>query len=162
MPAGSQVLPFRSNIPAISDFVFKNVDKTFSSRAIKAKEAGGSVVVGGDNYGQGSSREHAAIAPMYLGLQAVIAKSFARIHRANLINFGVLPLLFISDEDYLKIEQGDRILISDVREGINGAQRFKVENKTRKYTFEVTSNLNEREKELILNGGLLPYTRRKT
>jgi aconitate hydratase len=161
MPAGSQVLPFRSNIPAISDFVFRNIDETFSFRAKKAKETGGGVVVGGDNYGQGSSREHAAIAPMYLGLQAVIAKSFARIHRANLVNFGILPLLFISDEDYLKIEQGDRILISDVREGINGAQRFKVENKTRKYIFEVISNLNKREKEFILAGGLLPYTRTK-
>ncbi len=161
MPAGSQVLPFRSNIPAISDFVFRNIDETFSLRAKKAKETGGGVVVGGDNYGQGSSREHAAIAPMYLGLQAVIAKSFARIHRANLINFGILPLLFTSDDDYMKIEQGDRILISDLRESINGAQRFKVENKTKKYIFEVTSNLNEREKELILNGGLLPYTKAK-
>lgn len=161
MPAGSQVLPLRSNIPAISEFVFINIDNTFSQRAKEAKQKGGGIVIGGDNYGQGSSREHAAIAPMYLGLQAVIAKSFARIHRANLINFGVIPLLFISDEDYFKIEQGDRILIQDIVEGIKGNQRFRIENKTKNYTFEVSSNLNEKERELILNGGLLPYIKAK-
>ncbi|MFN3396895.1 MAG: aconitate hydratase, partial [Thermodesulfovibrionales bacterium] len=100
MPAGSKVLPFRSNIPAISDFVFENIDSSFSERARRAKEKGGGIIVGHENYGQGSSREHAAIAPMYLGIQAVIAKSFARIHRANLINFGILPLLFKREEDY--------------------------------------------------------------
>lgn len=161
MPAGSQVLPLRSNIPAISEFVFINIDNTFSQRAKEAKQKGGGIVIGGDNYGQGSSREHAAIAPMYLGLQAVIAKSFARIHRANLINFGVIPLLFIFDEDYFKVEQGDRILIQDIVEGIKGNQQFRVKNKTKNYTFEVSSNLNDKEKELILNGGLLPYIKAK-
>ncbi len=161
MPAGSQVLPFRSNIPAMSDFVFKNIDGTFSARAKSAKERGGGIVVGGDNYGQGSSREHAAIAPMYLGLHAVIARSFARIHKANLINFGIIPMLFASDDDYQKIVQGDRILINNVGENLRGSQRFKAVNKTQNYTFEVTTNLNEREKELILNGGLLSYTKNK-
>ncbi|GER93046.1 aconitate hydratase [hot springs metagenome] len=160
MPAGSKVLPFRSNIPAISEFVFENIDRTFSKRAMEAKESGGGIIIGGENYGQGSSREHAAIAPMYLGLQAVIAKSFARIHRANLINFGVLPLLFKSESDYDKIEQGDRLLIRDVIISIKGEQNFKVDNITKGYTFEVISNLNDREKELILKGGLLPYVRR--
>jgi aconitate hydratase len=160
MPAGSKVLPFRSNIPAISEFVFENIDRTFSKRAIEAKESGGGIIIGGENYGQGSSREHAAIAPMYLGLQVVIAKSFARIHRANLINFGVLPLLFKSEGDYEKIEQGDRLLIRNVIGSIKGDQNFRVENLTKGYAFEVMSNLNDREKDLILKGGLLPYVRR--
>ncbi len=159
MPAGSQVLPFRSNIPAISEFVFRNIDDTFSKRAMEAKANGGGIIVGGENYGQGSSREHAAIAPMYLGLQAVIAKSFARIHRANLINFGVLPLLFKSEGDYERIGQGDRLLIGNISAAIKGDQNFTVENLTKGYSFEAASNLNDREKELILKGGLLPYAR---
>jgi aconitate hydratase len=159
MPAGSKVLPFRSNIPAISEFVFENIDRTFGKRAEEAREKGGAIVIGGENYGQGSSREHAAIAPMYLGLQAVIAKSFARIHRANLINFGVLPLVFKSENDYEKIEQGDRLLISNVNAAIKGDQNFKIDNLAKGYSFEASANLNDREKELILRGGLLPYTR---
>jgi aconitate hydratase len=162
MPAGSAVLPFRSNIPAISEFVFKNIDNTFSSRANAAKTKGGSIVIGGDNYGQGSSREHAAIAPMYLGLQAVIAKSFARIHRANLINFGVLPLLFKTDRDYERIEKGDVLSIKNPVDAVKGSLNFKIENMTRGYTFEAVSNLNDREKELILKGGLLPYTKARS
>ncbi|MCX7914330.1 MAG: aconitase family protein, partial [Thermodesulfovibrionales bacterium] len=161
MPAGSQILPLRSNIPAISEFVFKNIDDTFSQRAKEAKNRGGGIIVGGENYGQGSSREHAAIAPMYLGVQAVIAKSFARIHRANLVNFGIIPLIFLSEEDYVKIERGDRILISGLSENISGNQRYMVKNKTKGYSFEVFSNLNEKEKELILKGGLLPYIKEK-
>lgn len=159
MPAGSKVLPFRSNIPAISEFVFENIDSTFSKRAMDAKEIGGGIIIGGENYGQGSSREHAAIAPMHLGVQAVIAKSFARIHRANLINFGILPIVFKSERDYDKIEQGDSLIIRDVIGSIKGDQNFKVENQTKGYEFWVISNLNDREKELILKGGLLPYTR---
>jgi aconitate hydratase len=161
MPAGSKVLPYRSNIPAIAEFVFENIDKTFSNRASAAKGKGGIIVVGGENYGQGSSREHAAIAPMYLGLQAVIAKSFARIHRANLINFGVLPLLFKSEQDYDKIEQGAQLAIKGAVSATTGSQTFTVENITKGYSFEVTANLNARERELILKGGLLPHTKRK-
>lgn len=159
MPAGSKVLPFRSNIPAIAEFVFENIDSTFSKRAQEAKAEGGGIIIGGENYGQGSSREHAAIAPMYLGIQAIIAKSFARIHRANLINFGILPLLFKSEADYEKIVQGDRLLIKHVIDSIKGNQNLIVENLTKDYSFEVISNLNNREKELILKGGLLPYVR---
>ncbi len=159
MPAGSKVLPLRSNIPAISDFVFENIDETFSSRAKEVKTKGGGIIVGGENYGQGSSREHAAIAPMYLGLQAVVAKSFARIHRANLINFGMLPLLFKSERDYDKIEKGDKLLIRNVLDSVKGDQNFMIKNTTKGYSFEVVSNLNEREKGLILKGGLLPYTK---
>lgn len=160
MPAGSKVLPFRSNIPAISEFVFRNVDETFTKRAKDAQAKGGCIVVADDNYGQGSSREHAAIAPMYLGLQAVIARSFARIHRANLINFGVLPLLFTGKEDYKRIKQGDLLIIRNAMISLRGNQQFTVENVTGKYTFIATSNLNDREKELILHGGLLPFTKK--
>jgi aconitate hydratase len=161
MPAGSKVLPFRSNIPAISDFVFENIDKTFSSRAKEAKAKGGGILIGGENYGQGSSREHAAIAPMSLGIQAVITKSFARIHRSNLINFGILPLTFGEPDDYLKVEQGDRLLIKDLFKSLGGDQTFVVENTTKGYSFSVKSNLNEREREIIKKGGLLPYTKER-
>lgn len=159
MPAGSKVLPFRSNIPAISDFVFEGIDKTFSARAAESKDKGGCIIVGGENYGQGSSREHAAIAPMYLGLQAVIVKSFARIHRANLVNFGILPLLFKSEADYDKIDKGDRLAVKNVIEGLRSAQVFVVENLTKSYSFEAISDLNDRERELIIKGGLLSYVR---
>lgn len=159
MPAGSKVLPFRSNIPAISDFVFEGIDKTFSTRAAESKDKGGCIIIGGENYGQGSSREHAAIVPMYLGLQAIIVKSFARIHRANLVNFGILPLLFKSTADYDKIDKGDRLTVKNVIEGIRGAQVFIVENLTKNYSFEAISDLNDRERELIIKGGLLPYVR---
>lgn len=161
MPAGSQVLPYRSNIPAISEYVFRNIDDSFSNRAREAKPKGGGIVVGGENYGQGSSREHAAIAPMYLGLQAVIAKSFARIHRSNLINFGILPLIFKSRDDYEKIEQGDRLVIRDIIKSLFGDQTFTIENLKKGYTFEVTSDLNGREKNVIAKGGLLPYTKQQ-
>jgi aconitate hydratase len=161
MPAGARVLPFRSNIPAISEFVFENIDRTFSSRAEAAKNKGGGIVVGGENYGQGSSREHAAIAPMHLGVQAVLVKSFARIHRANLVNFGILPLLFANEADYAKIDQGDVLTISNILAGVRGDQRYAVENVTKGIEFEVVSNLNGREKELVLAGGLLPYTKER-
>jgi aconitate hydratase len=159
LPAGSKILPYRSNIPAISEFTFENIDPTFSKRALEAKAEGGGIIVGGENYGQGSSREHAAIAPMYLGIQAVIAKSFARIHRANLINFGILPLLFKDGEDYDKVMKGDILQIRNCTDAVKGDQVFTVENVTRGYTFEVKSNLNDKEKKLILKGGLLPYVR---
>jgi len=160
MPAGSAVLPYRSNIPAISEFVFINIDNSFSKRAQEAKSAGGGVIVGGENYGQGSSREHAAIAPMFLGIQAVIARSFARIHRSNLINFGILPLLFKNAEDYEKVEKGDRLVFQGVKNTLTGNQSYSIYNKTKNYTFEVSSQLNEREKEIIIAGGLLPNTKK--
>lgn len=161
LPAGTQVLPYRSNIPMISKFTFKNIDETFYERAMNAKEKGGGIIVGGENYGQGSSREHAAIAPMYLGVKAVIAKSFARIHRANLINFGILPLIFSNPSDYEKVEQGDVLFISSLIEGVKLTQEYEVHNLSKKITFKVHSNLNPREQELILEGGLLPYVRKQ-
>lgn len=124
MPAGAKVLPLRSNIPAISEFVFEKVDKEFVKRA---KEKGGGFLIGGVNYGQGSSREHAALAPMYLGVKAVIARSFARIHRANLINFGILPLTFEDEGDYNFCDQGDRIELPDIKKRLTsgGQGRYK-------------------------------------
>ncbi len=161
LPAGSQVLPYRSNIPAISEFTFRNIDPSFSARAKERKAGGSGIIVGGENYGQGSSREHAAIAPMFLGITAVIAKSFARIHRANLINFGILPLLFSSENDYTRIDQGDRIIIRNVLDSIKmrGDQHYIVENVTKGDSFAVVSNLTARDRELIVSGGLLPYTK---
>jgi aconitate hydratase len=156
MPAGSKILPLRSNIPAISEYVFHNIDGAFSKRALESQ---GFIVIGGENYGQGSSREHAAIAPMYLGLQAVIAKSFARIHRANLINFGVLPLVFKDGADYEGVEKGDRLMIRDMAACLRGERPCRVENLTRGNAFEAASNLNPREAELIEKGGLLAHTR---
>ena len=160
MPAGSAILPLRSNIPAISQFVFSNIDNTFSKRAKEARSTGGGIIVGGENYGQGSSREHAAIAPMHLGIHAVIAMSFARIHRANLINFGILPFHFKNTEDYKRVEKGSRILITDIKKSLTGSQSYSTYNVTKGYSFEVFSNLNAREIEVLLAGGLLPYMRK--
>ncbi|MCX7988272.1 MAG: aconitate hydratase [Thermodesulfovibrio sp.] len=161
LPAGSQVLPYRSNIPMISTFTFKNIDETFYERAINAKNKGGGIIIGGENYGQGSSREHAAMAPMFLGIKAVIAKSFARIHRANLINFGILPLIFVNPDDYDKIQQGDILEIVDLIDSIKSDQVYRVRVVQRDIYFDVISNLNSKEKELIVQGGLLPYVRKK-
>ena len=119
LPAGASVLPLRSNIPAISRFAFSRIDETYHDRALVIREAGGHVVVGGENYGQGSSREHAAIAPRYLGLHAVIAKGFARIHAQNLVNFGVLPITFLDPADYDRVDQGDEIVIPHVADQIH-------------------------------------------
>lgn len=160
MPAGSTILPLRSNIPAISEYVFSNIDNTFSRRAKDAKSTGGGLIIGGENYGQGSSREHAALAPMFLGVQAVIAKSFARIHRSNLINFGIIPFLFKNIEDYEKVEKGDRLIVEHAQQALRGNQSYTIRNQTKQYSFEVATNLNDREKELILAGGLLPNTKK--
>ena len=157
LPAGAKVLALRSNIPAISEFAFENLDPSFVRRA---KEAGGGFIVGGANYGQGSSREHAAIAPMYLGIQAVIVKSFARIHLANLINFGILPLTFKDEGDYQTIHQEDEIEIEV--DGLESAVTLiNLINKTRKKTIPLMVPLNEREKELVQNGGALSCVKRK-
>jgi len=154
MPAGAKVLPLRSNIPAISEFVFEQVDPTFPRRA---REAGGGFVVAGENYGQGSSREHAALAPMHLGLKAVIARSFSRIHRANLVNFGILPLTFADPADYKRLEQGASLVIEDVADGL-AAGRLTV--KADGASVEVLADLSEKEREIILAGGRLNLLRR--
>jgi aconitate hydratase len=162
MPAGAHILPLRSNIPAISQYVFSGLDGSFSQRALEAKARGGGIVVGGENYGQGSSREHAALAPMYLGIKAVLAQSFARIHRANLINFGILPLLFESPKDREALRQGHRLRIRGLREALRaGGRRYQVENLTTGESFTVRTDLSEREAQLVLYGGLLPYTKAK-
>ncbi|MEI7905333.1 MAG: aconitate hydratase, partial [Candidatus Firestonebacteria bacterium] len=151
MPAGAKILPLRSNIPAISEYVFSKVDKDFPERA---KEAGGGFIVGGANYGQGSSREHAAIAPKYLGVKAVLAKSFARIHMANLINFGILPLTFAVEADYDNIFEGDLLEINGFKSGIGGEEII-IKNLTKKTSFKAKVSLNSRQKEIILAGSLL-------
>src|SRR5205814_8100763 len=129
LPAGTRVMPLRSNIPAISRFAFDMIDPTYPKRAQTMRD-GGHVVVGGKNYGQGSSREHAALAPRFLGLRVVLAKSFARIHWQNLINFGVLPLVFDDPAEYDRINQGDMLRFSGIREGVKTGHRLDVENVT--------------------------------
>lgn len=157
MPAGAKILPLRSNIPAISNFCFTVCDEKFPERA---KEMGKSIIVGGANYGQGSSREHAALAPLYLGIKAVLVKSFARIHRANLINAGILPLTFVNEADYDKISQGDELSIADVRAAIEaGKSELTVINKTTGAEIKVLCELTGRTKDIVLAGGLLDYTR---
>ena len=157
MPAGAKILPLRSNIPAISQHCFTVCDEDFPRRA---KNMGKSVIVGGTNYGQGSSREHAALAPLYLGIKAVLVKSFARIHRANLINAGILPLTFVNENDYDKISQGDEIAIENVRADIEaGKTQLTVVNKTTGEQIPVLCELTGRTKDIILAGGLLDYTR---
>lgn len=157
MPAGAKILPLRSNIPAISQHCFTVCDEDFPRRA---KNMGVSVIVGGSNYGQGSSREHAALAPLYLGIKAVLVKSFARIHRANLINAGILPLTFVNEADYDKIEQGDEIAIKNVRADVAADKtELTVINKTKNVEIPVLCELTGRTKEIMLAGGLLDYTR---
>ena len=156
MPAGSKILPLRSNIPEISKYCFSAVDETFPQRAL---DLGSSVIVGGSNYGQGSSREHAALAPLYLGIKAVIVKSFARIHKANLVNAGILPLTFENEADYDKISQSDTLEFSDLR---NAVAKDSVIYATLSSTGEkipLNLELSERERKIILDGGLLDYTR---
>jgi len=154
MPAGSKVLPLRSNIPEISKFVFSRVDESFYDRAMRAKETG-FMVVAGENYGQGSSREHAALAPRYLGLNVAIAKSFARIHWQNLINFGVLPLTFEDKSDWEKIDEGDMLVIEDAREKISAGHDIEVRNKTKDETYQMKHVMSERQVKAMLSGGLL-------
>lgn len=163
MPAGSKILPYRSNIPHLSRYCFEVVDATFPERA---KAAGSGIIVGGQNYGQGSSREHAALVPLALGIKAVAAKSFARIHAANLVNAGILPMVFEDPDDYDKIEQGDKISISDIHEGLKTDEvimkvvRSAGLDGTMMVVAEIPMRLElaERQKEMLLAGGLLKYT----
>ena len=154
MPAGAKILPYRSNIPHLSQFCFGVCDATFPERA---KAAGESIVVGGSNYGQGSSREHAALVPMYLGVRAVIAKSFARIHVANLINAGILPLTFKSPEDYDALSQGDRLALRGIHAGMD-AGSVTLDDLTTGKSFELVCDFTERQKDMLKAGGLLAYT----
>ena len=155
MPAGAKILPYRSNIPHLSQFCFAVCDETFAERA---KAAGQSIVVGGSNYGQGSSREHAALVPLYLGVRAVIAKSFARIHAANLINAGILPLTFEDPDDYDALSQGDTLTLSGVFDGLkSGKLTLKANGKE----IPLTANFTERQQKILKAGGLLQYTKQE-
>ena len=156
MPAGAKILPLRSNIPAISEHCFAVCDNTFPKRAMSL---GKSIIVGGANYGQGSSREHAALAPLYLGVKAVIVKSFARIHKQNLINVGILPLEFVNESDYDKIAQGDEFVLCGLISFIKNGGELTVQDKTNGAEFKVKCELSERMRNVMLCGGLLEYTR---
>ncbi len=156
MPAGAKILPLRSNIPKISEYCFTVCDKNFPERA---KMLGKSIIVGGENYGQGSSREHAALAPLYLGVKAVLVKSFARIHRANLINAGIIPLTFADSADYDKIKLGDQLELPNVKAEIMDGKNITVVNKTNGETLKALCELTDRTKAIIIAGGLLDYTK---
>jgi len=162
IPAGSK-MKYRSNVPKYSEFLFEVVDPNFYERAKKIKETGkANIFVAGLSYGQGSSREHAALCPMYMGTKAVIAKSFERIHTANLINFGIIPLTFKNENDYNKIDQGDDIEIPDIKKSVKNGETLKVKNKTKGIEFEVNYNLSDRQREIVLAGGTLAYMKEKS
>ncbi len=150
LPGGNDVLPLRSNIPAISEYTFRFVDPTFPKRA---KDAGGGFLAGGENWGQGSSREHAAIAPMYLGVKAILAKSYARIHESNLVNFGIVPLRFTNPADYDSIETGDELEMPDIRVAVAAGRRVVVRNRTKKVEYEFALRISLRQIEMLLDGG---------
>ncbi len=154
MPAGAKILPYRSNIPHLSQYCFAVCDKTFPERA---KAAGESIIVGGVNYGQGSSREHAALVPLYLGVRAVITKSFARIHIANLINAGIMPLTFENPEDYDKIDQGDKLTLTDIYAGMDSGKMI-LTDETKGLKISVVCSFTDRQKEILKAGSLLAYT----
>ena len=156
MPAGAKILPFRSNVPKLSEFCFTVCDKDFPERA---KALGGGIIIGGQNYGQGSSREHAALVPLYLGIKCVVAKSFARIHAANLINFGILPLTFENADDYDKFREGDDIEIVGLSDAVKCADKLTLTDKTNGAVAALNITLTERQRNIILAGGLLAYTK---
>ncbi len=157
MPAGAKILPYRSNIPYLSQFCFKQCDENFAENC---KKAGKGVIIGGANYGQGSSREHAALVPLYLGIKAVITKSFARIHVANLINAGIIPLTFVNEADYDKVSKDDELCFDGIATAIkNGDTTFAVKNTTKGDSFEVNLDFSKRQRDMLLAGGLLNYTK---
>jgi aconitate hydratase len=158
LPAGTEVLSFRSNIPGISRFTFRRIDETYYERAMKYRESG-SFVVGGMNYGQGSSREHAAIAPRYLGLRAVIARGFARIHLQNLCNFGILALTFVNPGDREKIDQGDVLVIDAVRDRIKRGASIQIINRTKDEMYETVHAMSERQVKMVLAGSMINLVR---
>lgn len=157
MPAGAKILPYRSNIPHLSQYCFGVCDETFPER-IKAEGKG--IIIGGSNYGQGSSREHAALVPLYLGVKAVITKSFARIHVANLVNAGILPFTFMNEEDYDKIDQVDELALPDIKDCIENKKQIVLKNITKGEAYELdSSHLSDRQRAMLVCGGLLDYTR---
>jgi aconitate hydratase len=155
MPSDSRLLPFRSNVPYLADYCFEKIDSGFAARC---KEAGSGAIIGGENYGQGSSREHAALAPLHLGIRFVLAKSFARIHRSNLINSGILPLTFTDAADYEKVDIGQTLVIRNVREQVSGGE-ITIENMDTGESYKASSNFSELEKAMILYGGRINMIR---
>ena len=158
MPAGAKILPYRSNVPKLSEFCFTVCDTEFPKRAL---QMGGGIILGGHNYGQGSSREHAALVPLYLGVKAVIAKSFARIHLANLINFGIVPLTLENEDDYELISLGDELTIEGWRDAVQGSESVTLKDKTSEKEIKLRLSLSERQREILLAGGTLNYTKNK-
>jgi len=157
LPAGARVLPYRSNIPKLAEFAFSQLDDTYADRAKTVQQASGHIIVGGSNYGQGSSREHAVIAPRYLGLRAVIAISYARIHWQNLANFGVLALEFANASDYDSIDQGDELELNDIRSALQNGTELTVRNVTKEREFVARHRLSDRQVSMLLAGGLIPW-----
>ena len=155
-PAGSKVLPFRSNIPEISKFTFSQVDESFYKRAMEHQKSG-SFIVAGSNYGQGSSREHAALAPSFLGIKAVLAKSYARIHRSNLINFGILPLTFVDERDWKGIDRDDVLVLKEIHKSVRKGLNFKILNQTKNKEISMQCPLTQHERDVLLEGGLINY-----
>lgn len=153
--AGAEVLPFRSNIPEISKFSFSVIDETYYNRAMETKGLGGHIVIAGENYAQGSSREHAAIAPRYLGQRAVIAKSYARIGWQNLINFGIVPFEFNNPQDFARIGQGDVLKIDNIRNQMNKKDGIIIKNVTKEIEIEVNHTLSGRQLQVLLDGGII-------
>ena len=158
MPAGAKILPYRSNIPFLSNFCFKQCDEHFAERC---KAAGKGFIIGGANYGQGSSREHAALVPLYLGIKAVIAKSFARIHCANLINAGIMPFTFANADDYDKIDTDDILALDNIRDCIANGKKVVIKNITKNEEYELCYDYSDRQTAMILEGGLLNYTKKQ-
>ena len=156
MPAGAKILPYRSNIPFLSNFCFKQCDEKFAEHC---KEAGKGIIIGGANYGQGSSREHAALVPLYLGIKAVVTKSFARIHCANLVNAGIIPFTFKNEADYDKIDVNDELCLAGIRESIKNGTTVTLKNLTKGEDYELDYQLSERQRDILLSGSLLDYTR---
>ena len=156
MPAGAKILPYRSNIPYLSNFCFKQCDEKFAEHC---KAAGKGIIIGGANYGQGSSREHAALVPLYLGIKAVITKSFARIHCANLVNAGIIPFTFANENDYDKISVNDELCLEGIRESIANGTDITLKNLTTGESYKLDYQISERQRDILLAGGLLDYTR---
>ncbi|MBE6782440.1 MAG: aconitate hydratase [Ruminococcaceae bacterium] len=158
MPAGAKILPYRSNIPFLSNFCFRQCDENFAENC---KKEGKGIIIGGANYGQGSSREHAALVPLYLGIKSVVAKSFARIHMANLINAGIVPFTFANADDYDRIDQGDELVIENIKDSIQNKLDIVLKNTTKNESYPLAYEFSERQTDMILAGGLLNYTREK-
>jgi aconitate hydratase len=157
IPAGAR-MKYRSNVPKYSEYLFENVDPKFFERARTVKDRGKhNIIVAGVSYGQGSSREHAALCPMYMAVRAVIAKSFERIHSANLVNFGILPLTFRTESDYDRVAQGDEVDIPGVREALGKGGRLVAHDRTRGFDFELSCELSDRQREIVLAGGTLSF-----